>query len=143
MITVEKAIAKVMASQAEAIINDSEDTPAWTIFTRIKNFRDKWETALDGKLDRFIEPPSPCPLKSYLELLGEAVDELKVIAQKARDGSMNPSLLRIAFGHIVFQGGDFNEDDIQDFAEIILISSMSENERLEFIDDEDTTQISQ
>ena len=56
---------------------------------------------------------------------------------------MNPSLLRIAFGHIVFQGGDFNEDDIQDFAEIILISSMSENERLEFIDDEDTTQISQ
>ena len=54
MITVEKAIAKVMASQAEAIINDSEDTPAWTIFTRIKNFRDKWETALDGKLDRFI-----------------------------------------------------------------------------------------
>lgn len=140
MITVEKAIAKIIASQAEAIINDSEDTPAWTVFKRIKNFHNQWQLVLEGELNEYTERNGNCPLKSYLERLDKAIGELKKIAQSARDGSLNPSLLRIAFGHIVFRGCDFYKE-IQDFAKIILVNSMSENERLEFIDDEDATQI--
>ncbi|MGN0029748.1 MAG: hypothetical protein ACI35Q_08500 [Marinilabiliaceae bacterium] len=143
MITIEKAIAKVIASQAEAIINDSEDIPAWDVLMRTKQFNDQWQIALEGKLDEFVKRSASCPIKNFLEMLDKTMGEMRKIIQSARDGSMNPSLLRIAFGHIVFHGFEDYGDTIENVAKIILIDSMSENERLEFIDDEDATQICQ